>query len=105
VIKEGKGIPDFSKSDGSTFILEIPAQIKDREFVSFLNKIAERNSIVLILIDICELENMKENKIPNNIKTAEYLAGLGITERVPHERNQYMLYRKYYNAAKKRVSV
>ncbi|MCA6084899.1 hypothetical protein [Candidatus Endomicrobiellum agilis] len=37
----------------------------------------------------------------NNIKTAEYLADLGIIERVPHERNQYMLYRKYYNTAKK----
>lgn len=46
-IKEGKGIPDFSKSDGYSVVLKIPAQIKDREFVSFLNKIVEENNIIL----------------------------------------------------------
>ncbi|MDR3256299.1 MAG: putative DNA binding domain-containing protein [Endomicrobium sp.] len=96
-IKEGKGIPDFSKSDNYAVVLKIPAQIKDKEFIGFLNKIAKESNIILGFDDIYELENIRENKIPNNIKTTKHLIDLGVIEKIPYRKNQYVLCKKYYN--------
>jgi ATP-dependent DNA helicase RecG len=97
-IQEGKGIPDFSKSDKSEVVLEIPAQSKGIEFVKFLSSIAKKDNIELDFDDIYELENIRENKKASNPKIVEKLINLGIIEKIPYKRNQYMLCKKYYVA-------
>jgi ATP-dependent DNA helicase RecG len=101
-IQEGKGIPDFSRSDNYEVVLKIPAKINDMEFVRFLSSVTRKDGIKLDFDDIYELENVRENKKIRNIKTAERLLNLGIIEIIPSKKNEYILCRKYYTAMDKK---
>jgi hypothetical protein len=41
----------------------------------------KEDNVVLDFDDIYELENIREDKAPNNIKTAEYFIDLGINRK------------------------
>jgi ATP-dependent DNA helicase RecG len=101
-IREGKGLPDFSKSDKHCVVLNIPAKIKDKEFVSFLNRAAKDCNITLTFEDIFELENIKTNKTPNNKEIVKKLTDYGIIEKIPAKKNQYIICKKYYESIDKK---
>ena len=54
-IKEGKGMPDLSESDAFSVLLKIPAKVKDKEFILFLERVTKDKEIILSFEEIYEL--------------------------------------------------
>lgn len=85
--------------ESSTFsvVLKIPAQIKDKDFVLFLEKITNQAQILLSFEEIYELERIRER---GEIKSTEFkkkFLSLGIIEQVGRTRAaKYILSHKYY---------
>jgi len=100
-IQEGKGVPDFSGSDGYCVRLNMPIQLKDKDFVMFLEKVTEEKQIHLSFEEIYELECIREQKTgPFGFK--DRFLSLGIIEQVGHTRGaRYILSHAYYRHAGK----
>lgn len=96
-IREGKGMPDFSGTDKYTVILNIPAEVKDKEFIVFLEKIANQKQIILSFEEIFELEKIREKQEAKNIGFRKKFLELGLIENIGKGRgSKYILSRKYY---------
>jgi ATP-dependent DNA helicase RecG len=97
-IKEGKGEPDLTKSDNYSVRLSIPAQIKDKNFVSYLEKIVNETQTSLSFEEILELEKIRcgqKSDLPP--KALERFLRNGIIERIGKTRDtKYILSRNYY---------
>ena len=61
-IKEGKGMPDLTESDTHLVRLRIPAQVKDKNFIFFLEKVARSKQLILSFEQIYELKKSVNNK-------------------------------------------
>ena len=70
-IQEGKGSPDLSSSDAFTVRLKIPAQVQDRGFVLFLEKIAREKQALFSFDEIYALEKIRRMKTINNFVSKE----------------------------------
>jgi len=96
-IREGKGIPNFRGSDAYSVVLRIPAQVKDKNFILFLEKAAREKQILLSFEEIYELEKIRENGVISNAEFRVKFMGLGIIEQVGRTRGaKYILSRGYY---------
>ncbi|MCK5267371.1 MAG: putative DNA binding domain-containing protein [Spirochaetes bacterium] len=101
-IREGKGIPDLSKTDNYTVRVKIPAEVKDENFIMYLEKITNKKQIILSFEEIFELEKIRENRIIKNIKFRDKFLELGIIERVGKTSgSQYILSHRYYSFEEK----
>lgn len=101
-IREGKGMPDFSGTDNHTVILNIPAEVKDKEFIVFLEKIANQKQIILSFEEIFELEKIREKQKMKDINFKDKFLELGIVEKVGKTSgSQYILSHKYYSFKEK----
>lgn len=96
-IKEGKGMPDLSESDAHSVRLKIPAQVKDKSFILFLEKIARSKQIMLSFEEIYELEKIRKRQMVPKLKYTDKFLELGIIEAVGRTRGtKYILSHKYY---------
>jgi ATP-dependent DNA helicase RecG len=96
-IREGKGLPDLSESDDFSVRLKIPAQVKDRQFVLFLEKIVNEKQITLSFEEIYELENLREKQPVANPACRKKLLESGIIEPVGKTKGRkYILSHRYY---------
>ncbi|UJS16666.1 MAG: putative DNA binding domain-containing protein [Candidatus Jettenia sp.] len=96
-IKEGKGMPDLSESDDYSVRLKIPAQVKDTDFIFFLERVAHSKQIMLSFEEIYELEKIREQQVVSKLKYRDKFLDLGIIEKVGHTRgSKYILSHKYY---------
>lgn len=96
-IKEGKGMPDLSESDAGSVRLKIPAQVKDKGFIFFLEKIARSRQIILSFEEIYELEKIREQQMVPKLKYTSKFLELGIIESVGRTRGtKYILSHKYH---------
>ncbi len=96
-IKEGKGLPDLSKSDVFSVQLSIPSQVKDKEFVLFIEKITRHKQILLSFEEIYELEKIREHRIVTNTEFKKKFIDLGIIEQIGRTRGaKYILSHQYY---------
>ena len=96
-IRDGKGLPDLSQSDSYTVRLSIPAQVKDKDFILYLERIGNERQIHLSFEEIYELEKIRENKKIENVEFKRKFLQLGIVERVGQTRGaKYILSHKYY---------
>lgn len=96
-IREGKGLPDLSKTDTFQVVLSIPAQVKDKNFILFLEKVSQERQIIFSFEEIYELELLRENKIVDDIKNKNKFLDLGIIEKVGKTSGtKYILSHKYY---------
>ena len=96
-IREGKGLPDLSESDAFSVCLKIPAQVKDRKFILFLEKIINEKQISLSFDEIYELEKIRENQPVSRIENRDKLLGTGVIEQVGKTRGaKYILSHRYY---------
>jgi ATP-dependent DNA helicase RecG len=96
-IKEGKGVPDFSGSDVYSVVLRIPAKVKDKEFIIYLEKIAKDKQELLSFDEIYELEKIREQQKVTNINFKDKFLKLGLIEKVGRTRDtRYILSHKYY---------
>ena len=96
-LREGKGLPDLSKTDNFQVTLRVPAQVKDKNFILFLEKISQERQVVFSLNEIYELELLRENRTVTNLKNKSKFLDLGIIEPIGKTSGtKYMLSRKYY---------
>lgn len=96
-IREGKGIPSFLGSDEYSVVLRIPAQVKDKNFILFLEKIAQEKQIALLFEEILELERIREEQIVTKPEFKKRFLDLGIIARVGKTKGaKYGLSHKYY---------
>ena len=96
-IKDGKGLPDLSKSDEFAVILKIPAKVKDKNFVLFLEKITNEKQITLSFEEIFELEQIRQQKIITQLRFKDKFVELGLIEKVGKTRGvKYILSHQYY---------
>ena len=96
-IREGKGLPDFLESDNFQVVLNIPEQVRDRNFILFLEKVLKERQIIFSLEEVYELELLRENKIVDNLKNKKKFLDSGIIEKVGKTSGtKYILSHKYY---------
>ena len=96
-IKEGKGLPDLSESDDFYVRLKIPAQVKDKNFILFIEKITREKQITLSFDEIYELEKVRKSQPVTEIEDKKKFLDMGIIERVGKTRGaKYILSHKYY---------
>jgi ATP-dependent DNA helicase RecG len=96
-IKEGKGLPDLSGSDDFSVRLRIPAQVKDKNFIMFIEKITREKQIILSFNEIYELEKIREHQPVTEIEYKKKFLDIGIIERVGKTSGaKYILSHKYY---------
>ena len=102
-IEEGKGLPDYSKSDSFHVILKIPAALKDGKFIQYLEKVINEKQIPFSLDDLLLLEKIREGRLEGvTLKTAGHLLEKGIIELHGKTRGaKYILARRYYKETRK----
>lgn len=101
-ITEGKGFPDLSRTDAFAVNLNIPAKIKDMNFILFLEKIAKEKQIALSFEEIFELENIRIKQKVSSNEFRNRLLEIGIIEKVGKTRDaKYILSHSYYTYKEK----
>ena len=101
-IRDGKGIPNLTKTDQFAVRVTIPAELKDANFVKFLAKVAQQKQINFSFEEIYALEQIREQEKVQNPEFKKKLFRLGLLERVGKGRGiKYMLTQKYYEFAGK----
>lgn len=101
-IREGKGLPDLSGSDTSSVLLKIPAQVKDKNFILFLEKIQNERGIIFSFEEIHELEKIRESQSVISPEFKKKFLSLGIIEKIGKTSgSKYILSHKYYSFEKK----
>ncbi|MDO8733682.1 MAG: ATP-binding protein, partial [Elusimicrobiota bacterium] len=96
-IREGKGMPDLSKSDAFSVVLKIPAKVKDKNFIIFLEKIAKDRQIDFSFEEIYKLEKIREHSIILDLEYKKKFLDLGIIEQIGKTSGaKYILSHKYY---------
>jgi ATP-dependent DNA helicase RecG len=96
-ISEGKGLPSYSSSDLESVVLNIPAQVRDRQFVLFLEKIANQKQTIFSSEELLELEMIRANSGLPKILNKEKFIDLGIVEKVGKTSDsKYILSHEYY---------
>lgn len=104
-IKEGKGIPDLSKSDDYSVKLIIPARVKDKNFILFLENVINEKQILLSFEEVYALEQIRERQLVTDPQHKRKFLNLGIIESIGRTRGtRYILSHRYY-AYKGRIGI
>lgn len=95
--REGKGLPDFQGTDDFQVVLRVPAQVKDTNFVRFLEKVATEKQISLSSDHIIELERIREHQLFSKPEYKKYFLEHGLIEQIRKTRGtKYILSHNYY---------
>ena len=96
-ISDGKGLPDFNGTNSEHVILNVPAKIRDLNFVYYLQKIIQEKQINFTAKDFIYLEKIRtEGKIEDK-KRIDYFYKIDIIEKVGKSRGQrYILSKNFY---------
>jgi len=96
-IRDGKGLPDLSLSDSHAVRLFIPAQIKDKNFILYLERVTNDHQVSLSFEEIYELEKIRENQKTEKPEFKNKFLQLGIIESIGKGRGtKYILSKRYY---------
>jgi len=100
-IEQSKSLPDFSNTDEYQVCLILDGQIKDIEFLKFLEKISKDRPKSFSTYELLVLDMVHKGKKPmNHLRpTMQALVNEGIVESV--SRGKYVLNKKYYIIAGK----
>lgn len=97
-IREGKGMPNFKGSDPYSVVLHIPAQVKDKDFILYLERVIKERQISLPFEEIYELEKIRENQKVKRPEFKKKFLQYDIIEPVGKGRGtRYILSRRYYD--------
>lgn len=97
-IRDGKGLPNLSRSDSYTVLLEIPAVVKDPNFIIFLEKVANDKQVAFTFDEILELERIRESSAasPPPKHKSKFLT-LGVIEAIGRTSGaKYILSHNFY---------
>jgi len=96
-IREGKGLPNLSGSDATTVKLRIPAQVKDKSFILFLEKIANEKRFLICFEELLELERIRQLQPVSHLQYKNKFIQAGIVETIGRTRGtKYILSHRYY---------
>lgn len=96
-IRDGKGLPDFSKSDSFSVMIKIPAQVQDKAFILFLEKLSKEKQILLDIHEILELERVRCGEPMIDVDLKKKFLKAGIIESVGKTSGtKYILSHRYY---------
>ncbi len=96
-IKDGKGMPDLTKSTKDMVRLSIPAQVKDKDFILYLERIINERQVLLSFEEIYELEKIRESQKIEKPESRDKFIKLGIIEPIGKGRGtKYILSNRYY---------
>lgn len=99
-IAEGKGLPNYAKSDPYSVVLEIGAQIQDLAFLRYLEQVTKEAKIRLGVQDYILLERIRQSlDITTDGKRLEKLVDHGLIERIGRGRSSRLILSKKYYAA------
>ncbi|KUG26277.1 hypothetical protein ASZ90_003883 [hydrocarbon metagenome] len=104
-ISEGKAKPDYSGSDDYKVQLILNGQVKDKQFIRFLEKVSDDKNKVFSIDELLLLDDIREG-IPVSDefkKILENLKSLGIIEVIGRGKGtKYILSHKYYEYINKK---
>ena len=96
-IRDGKGRPDLSRSDEYSVVLSIPARLKDKDFVLFLEKITNEKQIIFSFEEMLELETIRQNGIISKPEFIRKFLDIGIIEKLGKTSDaRYILFHQFY---------
>lgn len=97
-ISQGKGLPDFEGTNEEQVVINLPAKVKDLNFVYFLQKIQAETQVKIDTVrDFMELEYIRENGKAKDIKRLNVLLRHGIIEKFGRGRGvKYVLAKDFY---------
>ena len=96
-IEDGKGLPNLNQSTKDMVRLSIPAQVKDKDFILYLERIINEHQILLSFEEIYELEKIREWQKIEKPEFKDKFIRLGIIESIGKGRGtKYILSRRYY---------
>lgn len=96
-IRDGKGLPDLSRSDSRSVLLSIPAQVKDKDFILYLERITNERQVHLSFEEIYELERIRDGQKVRMPDFKDKFLKLGIIESISKGRGtRYILSQRYY---------
>lgn len=95
-IEQSKSLPDFGKTDEYQVCLLLNGQVKDIEFLKFLEKVSNSRSKSFSTYELLVLDAIHKGEKPmNHLRpTMQALVNEGIVESV--SRGKYILNKKYY---------
>jgi len=96
-IREGKALPDYSDTDAHQVGLVLNGQVRDPQFVKFLEKVSTESGESLGLHELLVLTHIHDNeRIPERLAPAlARLLDTGVVERLA--RNRLVLSRRFYS--------
>lgn len=98
-IREGKERPDLSLSDRYQVTIKISAQVKNQEFLKFLERVINEKQIKLSLDDIVLLQDIELGKKNLKNKQIQRFLESGIVEKIGRTRGvRYILSHNYYKS-------
>jgi ATP-dependent DNA helicase RecG len=96
-IRDGKGMPDLSRSDSRSVLLSIPAQVKDKDFILYLERISNERQVHLSFEEIYALERIRDGQKVRMPDFKNKFLKLGIIEPIGKGRGtKYILSQRYY---------
>ena len=96
-IRDGKGLPDLAGSDFYSVRLSIPAQVKDKDFILYLERISNERQVHLSFEEIYALERIREGQKARVPDFRNKFVKLGIIEPIGKGRGtKYILSQRYY---------
>lgn len=96
-IRDGKGSPDLTKSKTHAVILSVPAQVKDGDFILYLERISNEKQINLSFEEICELDRIRDKQKTASAGYQKKFLQIGLIEQVGKTRGaKYILSHQYY---------
>lgn len=104
-ISQGKGLPDFKGTTDDYVILNIPAKIKDLNFVYYLQKIEKEKHMQIDEVrDFIELEEIRESEKTSDKERLKFFRDNNIIEKIGKGRGtKYVLAKKFYDFIDNRV--
>lgn len=101
-IKQGKPLPNFSRTDEHEVVITLNGQVQDENFLRFLEKIGQETLASFSTEDFLILDYIhKDLPIPSSLSEfkgrLKTLVDIGVVERIGHGRGaKYLLSRKFY---------
>ena len=90
-------MPDLYGSDDYSVRLKIPAQVKDKNFILFLERVTNERQILLSFEEIYELEKIRDQQPVKTPKYKDKFLHFGIIEKTGETRGtKYLLAHQYY---------
>jgi len=98
-IEEGKGTPTITELPTGFVELSIPAQVKDKKFIVFLERIAKEKQIIFDFAkDLVFLDEIREKQTSTDVERRNKFLQLDIIEKTGKGRGtKYLLSHKIYN--------